>query len=130
MEHQDWKTVSWDKRYERPNGMSKKTYINEQAKKGNVTQIVKPVSANQNKDLAPVNSKKLDNEELPVPKKVGSEMGKRITKERCEKKMTQKELANALSLPLKTIQECENGKGIYNANIINKIDGYFSKRIR
>ena len=130
MDHQDWKPVTWDKRYEKPKGMSDKAFLNEQKRKGNVTQVVKSTSVNQNKDGLVVNAKKLDSEDIPVIKTVGMEMGKRIAQARCEKKVTQKELANILSLPPKTIQECETGKAVYNANIINKLERYFGKRIR
>ena len=130
MEHQDWKPVTWDKRYEKPKGMTDKAFLNDQKRKGNVTQVVKTTSVNHNKDAMNVNTRKLDNEEMPVIKTVGMEMGKRISQARCEKKITQKELANLLSLPQKTIQECENGKGVYNAQIINKLERYFGKRIR
>lgn len=130
MEHQDWKPVTWDKRYEKPKGMTDKAFLNDQKRKGNVTQVVKSTSANQNKDAMNVNTKKLEKEEIPTIKTVGMDMGKRISQARCEKKVTQKELANLLSLPVKTIQECENGKGVYNAQVINKLERYFGKRIR
>lgn len=130
MDNQDWKPVTWDKRYEKPRGISDKVFLNEQKRKGNVTQTVKQTSANKNKDSININTIKLDSEDIPVIKTVGMDMGKRISQTRCENKLTQKELANLIYLPLKTIQECENGKGLYNANVINKLEKYFGKRIR
>jgi len=49
-------------------------------------------------------------------------MAKKIAQARCNKKMTQKELANTLSLPLKIIQDYEASKAIPNHNVLNKIE--------
>ena len=58
------------------------------------------------------------------------EMGKKIAQARCEKKVTQKELANALNLPENIIKNFESGKALYNAVIINKLEKYLGKRLR
>jgi putative transcription factor len=47
---------------------------------------------------------------------------KKIAQARCEKKMSQKDLANALYLPFKIIQDYEAGKAIPNAFVLNKIE--------
>ena len=49
-------------------------------------------------------------------------MGKKIAKLRCEKKLTQKDLAFQLSLNVKIIQDYEASKATINPNIINKIE--------
>ena len=57
-------------------------------------------------------------------------MSKKIAKARCDKKMTQKELAFALSLPFKIIQDYENGTAIPNHLILNKIEKILDVRVR
>ena len=54
-------------------------------------------------------------------------MGKKIAQLRCEKKLTQKELAFQLSLNVKIIQDYENSKAVVNSNIINKIEKILGK---
>jgi ribosome-binding protein aMBF1 (putative translation factor) len=75
--------------------------------------------------------KKIENEEDTFKHRtIGSEIGKKISQARCEKKKTQKELANAIFIPESTIKEFENGKAIYNAVILNKIEKYLGTRVR
>ena len=57
-------------------------------------------------------------------------MAKRIAQARCEKKMTQKDLAAALSLPFKIVQEYENGKAIPNHIVINKMEKALGCKLR
>ena len=61
---------------------------------------------------------------------VSLSMSKRIAQARCEKKMTQKDLANALSLPFKIIQDYEAGKAIPNHIVLNKIEKALGVRVR
>lgn len=131
MNFQDWETVTIDKRGQKPNGVSDKTFLNNQIRSGKVVTTLKHGTANQNKTTVVTNTKKIENEEDTFKHKmIGMEMGKRISQARCEKKVTQKDLATGLSLPLRTIQDFESGKAIYNAVVLNKIEKYFGKRIR
>ena len=131
MDFQDWKEVTWDKRGERSKNESNKTFLNNQMRKGNVTQTLKKGSANQNQVNVVTNAKKIDSEEDTFKHKIiGMEMGKRISQARCEKKITQKEFANALFLPEAVIKNFENGKAVYNAVILNKMEKYLGKRLR
>lgn len=131
MNFQDWNTVGWDKRGEKGKNESDKTYMSNQMRKGNVVQVNKPKPANQNQVNVVTNAKKIEKEEDTFKHKlVGNDVGKRITTARCEKKLTQKELAGFLSLPVKTIQEFESGKAIYNAVVLNKIEKYLGCRVR
>ena len=128
---QDWTEVKWDKRGQRPTGESNKTYMANQMRKNNVVSTVKPVSANQNKINMVQNIKKIEKEEdIFIHKTVSLNMAKKISQARCDKKITQKELANMLSLPFKTIQEYESGKAIPNHLIINKIEKALGTRVR
>ena len=51
----------------------------------------------------------------------GGEYGRRVMQARNDKKITQKDLANKLSITQKDIQEVENGKGIVKGNIASGI---------
>jgi putative transcription factor len=128
---QDWTTVSWDKRGERSKNESKTDYINNQQRKGNVVSHVKSQSLNQNPLGIVTNTRKIAAEEETFKHPtVSLNMSKKIAQARCEKKMTQKELANALSLPFKIIQDYEAGKAIPNAVILNKIEKALGVRVR
>lgn len=130
MNFQDWKEVGWDKRGEKSKNESNKTFLNNQMRKGNVTQTLKKGSANQNQVSVVTNAKKIDSEEETFKHKLIGDMGKKIAQARCEKKLTQKEFANALSLPESVIKNFESGKAIYNAVILNKMEKYLGKRLR
>lgn len=131
MSFQDWNTVGWDKRGEKNNNESKTEFLNKQIRKGNVTQKLKTGSANQNKTHVVTNAKKIENEQDTFKHKtVGSDIAKKISQARCEKKISQKELANAIFLHESIIKEIETGKAIYNAVILNKIENYLGTRVR
>ena len=54
-------------------------------------------------------------------KKTPTELGKQIQKDRLKLNMTRKDLAYKINLPIKTIDDIENGKAKYNPQHINKI---------
>jgi ribosome-binding protein aMBF1 (putative translation factor) len=60
-----------------------------------------------------------DEEEIKVPKTYSKEFGLEVSKKRIEMKLTQKELALRSKLDIKTIQDVELGRGIYNGNVIS-----------
>ena len=131
MDGQDWTTITWDKRGQKPKGVSDKTHLNNEKRKGNVIQTLKPESANKNKTFEVTNTKKIANEEETFKHKtIGMKIGNKIAQARAEKKLTREQLAQALFLPKKIIEEFENGKAIYNAVILNKLDKFFDKRFR
>ena len=78
---------------------------------------------NKQSDVDVSKLRKIEKEEdtFIIPK-VTLSMGKKIAQLRCEKKMTQKELALQLSLNVKIIQDYESSKAIPNPNIINKLE--------
>ena len=69
------------------------------------------------------NNKKKEEEdsEFNLPK-TSYELKKTIQQARCAKKMTQKELATKVNVPVKTIIEYENGKAIPNNTFIAKLE--------
>lgn len=121
---QDWKEVSWNKTGERKKDETNNEYLN-RIKRTNpkiVSSVNKNV-CNKQSDVDPSKLRKIEKEEdtFIIPK-VTLSMGKKISQLRCEKKMTQKELALQLSLNVKIIQDYESSKAIPNPNIINKLE--------
>ena len=53
MNGQDWTTIVWDKRGQKPAGISDKKHIANEARKGNTVSTLKTGTSNQNKTLAP-----------------------------------------------------------------------------
>ena len=47
------------------------------------------------------------------------------TKTYLSKNLTQKDLANKLNIPVKTINDIESGKAKHNGQLMNKINRYF-----
>lgn len=97
MEHQDWKTVI--------------------CSKSNRSQNTKP------RQNAPGTAKfhALNSEDPPAPKKVSHNVRMAIQKGRCSKKMTQKDLAVRLNMPVTTISDYESGKAIPNRQVLCRI---------
>ena len=54
-------------------------------------------------------------------KNVGKDMGQKIIKARCEKKMTQKQLALKINKPVQIITTYENGTAILDNKILSSI---------
>jgi putative transcription factor len=119
---QDWNPVTWNKTGDKNKNESKISYINNQMRKNNTISKNKN-NSNKNQIEGVSNIKKIENEEDTFKhQKVSLSMAKKIAQARCNKKMTQKELANTLSLPLKIIQDYEASKAIPNHNVLNKIE--------
>ena len=57
-------------------------------------------------------------------------MANQIAQARTAKKMTQKELATKLNMPVKVVQQYESGKAVPNGAIINKLNRALSIRIQ
>ncbi len=58
------------------------------------------------------------------PVMIDMEFGKQIVAARCAKKMTQKQLAAAINLPVNVINEYERGQGVRNGAYVSKIKNY------
>ena len=119
---QDWNPVGWNKTGERRREETKSQHLNDQMRKNNTLSLKKNVT-NKNQVEATIDSRKLEKEEETFKHAtISSSISKKIAKARCDKKMTQKELANALYLPFKIIQDYEAGKAIPNPLVLNKIE--------
>jgi len=105
MEHQDWKE-----------------YI---VHCKNPTNVKKDVKSDKKKQYIPSKDQKMESKiekgEKLNHKKIDKELSHKIQKARLSKGLTQKQLANQLSLPDKVINEIETGKAIYNGQQIGKI---------
>jgi putative transcription factor len=119
---QDWETVGWNKSGEKNKNESKTAYLNNQMRKNNTVSQNKVVSNKSQIDVVS-NVRKIEKEEETFKhEKVSLSMSKKIAQARCEKKLSQKELAQTLNLPFKIIQEYEAGKAIPNPVVLNKIE--------
>ena len=121
---QDWTPYSWNKTNEKRKDETKEQHINRLKKvTGAVSTINKTSGNKQTISLDSSKLKKIENEEDTfVLPKVSLSMGKKIAKLRCEKKLSQKDLAFQLSLNVKIIQDYEASKAIPNPIIINKME--------
>lgn len=108
MEHQNWDTV-----YLKAN-----KFIKEQKKQENK----KPTNETFSKENK-IN-KKIENGEMKHDK-MDVSFGKNLQKLRLSKNLTQKDLANKLNIPVKTINDIESGKAKHNGQLMNKINRYF-----
>jgi ribosome-binding protein aMBF1 (putative translation factor) len=102
MDHQDWTPVVFRK---------KSTY----QQKETVTVAVQPNQQNKNKP------KLKDDDEIPQIKTYGTDYGIRVSQARCSKKLSQKQLATQINEKIDVIKSIENGKGIYNPSVTQKV---------
>ena len=103
MDHQDWDTIY----------ITANTELNKKNKKKD-KKVGKQLST----------EKKLENkiqEGNLKHKKISKELSTQIQKERLRLKMTRKDLAHKINIPLKIIDDIENGIAMYNPQHVNKI---------
>jgi len=120
MSHQDWVPVIWKK----PKSEKKKNQKS--------TMVV----ANKQKNANTMNNtiKKVYNEEDTNPKNepdimpvyIDQDFSKNLQKKRLEKKLSQENLAKALSIPVAIINEYERGTGVRNGTYVSKIRKYLN----
>lgn len=123
----DWEPYTWDKRGEKKSGESEKLHMAKAARSGLLTTTLR--SSKPIDEI--IKTKKIENEEETFKhEKVSLGMGKRIAKARNEKKLSQKDLANLMCVPAKTIQEYESAKAIPNHMIINKMEKILGCKLR
>jgi putative transcription factor len=110
MSHQDWTPVVFHR-----------THVQvKQQKQLTKTKQPKFNSANSNKQN--IDASRLDNQEEPQRiKKVTTDLKMNIQKARCDKEMTQKQLAQKCNLSLSRISEYESGRAVPNNQEMQKI---------
>ena len=101
MSHQDWKPVVFTKNRE---------YTKEEQEKF------------EKKKIEKLEKKKEEENEIKAPAKVSFELKKAIMQARLSKKLTQKELATRLNVPINTISGYESGKIVPNNSFIVKME--------
>ena len=109
MDHQDWKPVVFRKKPD-PKKKDPKNLVS-----------VSKVN-NSNKNYSGTGKKITDDDEVKKIPTVGITIGKQISQARAAKKLSQKQLANQMNLPLQTIQQNENGKAIRNNGLLAKFE--------
>ena len=110
MEHQDWKTYIIH--CKNPNILNREKNINTEKKK-NMDEINK-----ENKIEQKVKDGELKHNKIDLI------ISKQIQQARLSRNMTQKQLANKLSIPISEINEMETGRFKYNGQKISKVKRY------
>ena len=114
MDHQDWETyIIHCKKETKSIGTDKKRKDKEVKKK--------PTESSKNNKF----EKKIEEGDLKH-QKINPELSKKIQQARLSKNMTQKQLANRLSIPVNEINEMECGRFIYNGQKISKVMRFLS----
>lgn len=111
-DHQDWKPVVF-----------KKTDNNKSKEE-------KSTVATSSSSLSSVGVYKASgDEDTKKTKYISKNTSQAITNARCEKKMTQKELAQKCNMDVSIINEIERGACVYNATHVNKIQSVLGVKI-
>lgn len=114
--HQDWTPVILNKRSNTKTAENTQTvskpHINKSSNGIKVEKIWDPKDPNAEPETRPV--------------MVTRDLGQQIQQARSAKGMTQKALANAISIPVSVINDYERGVGVYNSNYISKIKNYLA----
>ena len=109
MDHQDWKQVILRKP------------VSKQTSSGTSTKV--HVSAvNSNKVFTGTGKKIADDGDVNKVPTVGIGIGKQIAQARTDKKLSQKQLATQMNLPLQVVQLNENGKAVRNNALLSKFE--------
>ena len=114
MSHQDWTPVIFRK--------------NTDSKKSDPKNLVAKQGANKQhtaiKTEKFLNSSDPNDEPETRPVMIDKEFGQQIVNARLAKKMTQKDLANAISIPVHVINKYERGEGVRDGNYVGKIKNH------
>ena len=114
---QDWTTVTFNKRVSTPN----------HSNNPNNSNTTKPATTSS---LANVGIYKAESDDdAQKTKYVSKATSDAVKTSRCEKKLTQKELAQKCNMDAAIISEVERGGGVYNAAHINKIQTVLGVKI-
>jgi ribosome-binding protein aMBF1 (putative translation factor) len=108
---QDWTTVTFNKR-------------------PNTATVINATNKPNTSSLANVGVYKASSDDdMKKTKYVGKATSDAVKTARCEKKLTQKELAQKCNMDAAIINEVERGGGVYNAAHINKIQSVLGVKI-
>ena len=110
--HQDWNSVT----------IGKVTKTNENSQTIAKHHVSKPSNGVKVEKIIDPNDPDAEPETRPVM--ITHTLSQQIQQARVAKGMTQKELANAISIPVSVINEYERGDAVHNINYITKIKNY------
>jgi ribosome-binding protein aMBF1 (putative translation factor) len=115
--HQDWKTIVFNKK-EKDEGKRK-----DEGKNSKSNETISSTTGTPMWKL----EKQIDDEngKGKVLQCIDKNTSKQIIESRMKLKLTQKDLAQKLNIPVNIIKEIEGGTFINNKAIIGKINGYF-----
>lgn len=100
-EHQNWETITFNKKSDNK---------------------IEDKPAQQNPQIISTQAKiEADIDAGKLPKTYGHEYGKKVQTARCEKKLTQEQLAQQLNVKKDIIQKVENGTGLIDGSICSKL---------
>jgi ribosome-binding protein aMBF1 (putative translation factor) len=109
MDHQDWKPVVFNKKPD--------------TKKKTASNSVPVTHLNSNNKYEGSGKKIVDDDgDVTKPATVGTAIGRQIAQARALKKISQKDLANQMNLPVQTIQTNENGKAVRNNALLARFE--------
>lgn len=114
--HQDWNSVT----------IGKVTKTNENSQTIAKHHVSKPSNGVKVEKIIDPNDPDAEPETRPVM--ITHTLSQQIQQARVAKGMTQKELANAISIPVSVINEYERGDAVHNINYITKIKNYLGIR--
>ncbi|XP_955532.1 multiprotein bridging factor (type 1), putative [Theileria annulata] len=125
MSYQDWKPVVWTK-HENFKGPNKESALNKARRAGVELDTQKKFLGGQNKttkSFLPPNAAKIENENESFHiERVSFAFRTALQKARMAKNMTQIQLARAINENETLIKEYENGSGIPNGQVIQKLN--------
>lgn len=121
---QDWTPVSWNKNNERKTAAEKKLELKQALRNGTAITTAKFMAGkNSNAPERLMSSRKIEEEEENFElKTISLDIRIRIQQARLAKKMTQKQLANAINEKPSLIQDYESGKAVPTPQVLNKIE--------
>ena len=114
--HQDWNSVT----------IGKVTKTSENSQTISRPHVSKPSNGVKVEKIIDPNDPNAEPETRPVM--ITHTLSQQIQQARVAKGMTQKELANAISIPVSVINEYERGDAVHNINYITKIKNYLGIR--
>ena len=118
MDHQDWQTVKFKKKYSRKGKEAKL--------QGQPTTTVKRAGAGKNKQ--PARKYKEDDDGKPITKGLPKGFGRRMQQARQAKGLNQKQLAQKIGERLQVVQKYERGDvGNVSSGIVNKLERHLGK---
>lgn len=122
MDHQDWSTVVFRRKDQKTSG---KVTVNEAQRRGlPVETYRKPQGGKNTQNVSTPNQqfRHFDKEEGPSPVKLVSlATGQKIAQARTAKEWSRKDLAIKLNVKEAVIAEHENGKAVYNGQLLQRM---------